>query len=116
MSPMRLHSAVRLELVVNRRTLTLQGLVRNSQPNFGMGIEFMKIAPAELEKLQRVVGELSGTVPAEIPASPESLSPCLPDTLEDAVTRWFGSHDALTRKEFLELKEEVAHRRELTHA
>ena len=108
MSPLRLGTAVRVELAINRQTIRVEGVVKNSQPNFGMGIEFMKIAPAEAEKLQRVVGEVSGALRVETPASPALRPASLPGaTLEDAVTLWFGSHDVLTRKEFLELKGET---------
>lgn len=109
MSPARLATCVRLELSINRRSISLEGIVRNSQPQYGMGIEFMKVAPAEAEKLQRVIGEVSGAVSAEAQAPPAS-PPASPtgSRLEDAVIRWFGSHDALTRLEFRKLREEVA--------
>jgi hypothetical protein len=112
MSPLRLATCVRLELSINRCSISVEGTVRNSQPNYGMGIEFLKIAPAEAEQLKHLIGELSGAVPAEAPAPPASSSASLPGgTLEDAVTRWFGAHDALTRQEFLELRKEVAQRK-----
>jgi hypothetical protein len=109
MSPLRVATCVRLELSINHRSISLEGIVRYSQPQYGMGIEYMKIAPAEAEKLQRVIGEVSGAVPAVAQAAPAS-PPASPagSPLEDAVTRWFGSHDALTRQEFRKLKEEVA--------
>ena len=109
MSPLRVATCVRLELFIGQRSIGMEGIVRYSQPNFGMGIEFMKIAPAEAEKLQRVIGELSGAVPAEAQAPPAS-PPASPagSQLEDAVIRWFGSHDVLTRQEFRKLKEEAA--------
>lgn len=118
MSPLRVATGVRLEVSINRRSISLEGIVRNSQAQYGMGIEFIKIAPAEAEKLQRVIGEVSGTVPVEAPAPP-AWSPASPvgSQLEDAVTRWFGSHDALTRQEFRKLKEEVEHAtQDFTHA
>jgi hypothetical protein len=118
MSPLRLATRVRLELSINCLSISLEGMVRSSQPQFGMGIEFMEMAPAEAEKLQRVIGDVSGAVPAEAqapPASPPSSTTL--GQLEGAVIRWFGSHDALTRQEFLELKEEIAHvRHDFTHA
>ena len=118
MSPLRLGTEVRLELAINRHTIRVEGLVKNSQPNFGMGIEFMKLAPAEAEKLQRVIGEVTGALRVETPASPAPRPASLPGaTLEDAVTLWFGSHDVLTRKEFLGLKEETGHpNQEFTHS
>jgi len=109
MSPMRLATSVRLELSVNRRSISLEGIVRNSQPNFGMGVEFTKILPAEAEKLRGVIAEVSGAVASETQASPAPPPATLSgNELADSVLRWFGSHDALTRQEFLELQEEVA--------
>jgi PilZ domain len=114
MSPLRTGTQVRLELAVRQRSICLDGVVRNSQPNFGMGIEFLKIAPAEAEKLQRVVAELSGAAPPEISAPPPSP---VPETLERAVTQWFSSHHELTRQQFQELKDKVTHaKKDLTHA
>ena len=107
MSPLRLATCIRLELSLNRSNIAVEGIVRYSQPQFGMGIEFMKVAPAEAEKLQRVIGELSGAVPAQAPPASPSPSPA-GSPVENAVARWFGTHDALTRQEFLELKQEVA--------
>ena len=118
MSPLRLATCARLELSINHRRISLEGVVRSSQPQYGMGIEFMKIEPAEAEKLQRVIDEVSGAVPAEVQAPPAS-PPASPtgSQLEDAVIRWFGSHDALTRQEFRKMKEEVAHaKHDFTHA
>jgi len=113
MSPIRLATSVRLELSVNRRSISLEGIVRYSQPNFGMGVEFTKILPAEAEKLHGVIAEVSGAVASETQESPAPPpARLLGNELEDAVMRWFGSHDALMRQEFLELQEEeVAQRR-----
>jgi hypothetical protein len=118
MSPLRLATCARLELSINHRRISLEGVVRSSQPQYGMGIEFMKIEPAEAEKLQRVIDEVSGAVPAEVQAPPAS-PPASPtgSQLENAVIRWFGSHDALTRQEFRKLKEEAEHAtHDFTHA
>ena len=112
MSPMRLGTSVRLELAVNRRSINLEGIVRYSQPNFGMGVEFTKILPGEAEKLHGVIAEMSGAVASETHGSPAPPpARLLGNEFEDAVLRWFGSHDVLTRQQFLELKEEVAHGR-----
>jgi len=105
MSPLRNGACVRLEMAVNQRNISVEGVVRNSLPNFGMGIEFMKISAGEAQKLQRVVAELSGAVPLEMPAPPVRI----PETLEEAVNQWFGSHDQLTRQQFQELKDKVTH-------
>jgi PilZ domain-containing protein len=105
MSPLRM-ACVRLEMAVNQRNISVEGVVRNSLPNFGMGVEFMKISAAEAQKLHRVVAELSGAVPPEMPVPPPVR---IPETLEEAVNQWFGSHDQLTRQQFQELKDKVTH-------
>lgn len=109
MSPLLTGTSVRLELEVNSRTVHVHGVVRASQPMYGMGIEFTKIAPTEAEKLHRIIDEVSGAAPAEaqpppVPQPPANVSG---NELADAVLRWFGSHDALTRQEFLKLMEEA---------
>jgi c-di-GMP-binding flagellar brake protein YcgR len=106
MAPLRMGACVRLEMRVNQRNISVEGVVRNSLSNFGMGVEFMKISPAEAQKLQRVVAELSGAVPPEMPAPPPVR---IPETLEEAVNQWFGSHEQLTRLQFQELKDKVTH-------
>jgi hypothetical protein len=109
MSPLRTGAGVRLQLEVNRRAIRLHGIVRTSQPAYGMGIEFIRIAPVEAEKLHRVVLELSGGEPAA-PPEPAWAAPsgsASGDQVGDAVLRWFATHEALNRQEFLRLKEEV---------
>ena len=119
MSPMRTGTAVRLELSVSGRTLHLQGIVRNSQSTFGMGVEFTRMAPAEAEKLCHLVSELAGEAPAPAPdlaaAETPTLSPASPEQVGEAVMRWFGLHETLTREEFLKLIEQPA-RAELARA
>jgi hypothetical protein len=112
MSPLRTGARARLQLEVSRRTIRLHGIVRTSQPTYGMGIEFTRIAPIEAEKLHRVVLELSGQNPAAPATRPEppaaaQLDSASGDQVAEAVLRWFGTHDALNRQEFLRLKDEV---------
>ena len=118
MSPLRVATCVRLELSIKSRSFSVEGIVVYAQPQFGMGIEFMKIAPAEAEKLHRLIGELSGAVPTAAPAPPVSASSSPPGSrLEEALNQWFGAHDVLTRQEFRKLAEESAHAtHDLTHA
>jgi hypothetical protein len=110
MSPMRTGTAIRLELSVRGRTLHLEGIVRTSQPNAGMGVEFTRMAPAEAERLCHIVSELSGEVPALQPAAAETpqISPASPEQIGEAVMRWFGLHETLTREDFLKLMEHAA--------
>jgi hypothetical protein len=110
MSPMRIGTAIRLELSVSGRTIHLEGIVRTSQPNFGMGVEFTRMAPAEAERLCHLVSELAGEVPAPEPAAAETsgLPTASPEQAGEAVMRWFGLHEMLTREEFLKLMEQPA--------
>ena len=114
MSPLRLGTKVRLELTINSHTVHLEAVVRTSQPNFGMGLEFTHLVPVEAEKLQLIIGELSGSVPAQPYAAVDVPSagvvePVVSGGLENALARWFGLHDTLTRNEFIKLKQEAAH-------
>jgi hypothetical protein len=106
MAPMPAGTAVRLELSISGQTIRLEGIVRTSQQTFGMGVEFTRMAPAEAERLCRVVSELAGEPPGPTPApaaeTPE-ISPVSPELVGDTVMRWFGMHETLTREEFLRL-------------
>lgn len=107
-SPIAVGASLRLELEVNSRTLRLGGVVRLSQPALGMGIEFTRISPVEAEKLHRVIVELGGQMP-EQPAAPASAVhlDSAREQLGDAVLRWFGIHDVLTREQFLGILDRV---------
>jgi hypothetical protein len=115
MAPMRTGTAIRLELSVCFRNLRLEGIVRTSQPMVGMGVEFTRMAPAEAEKLCQVVSELSGKAREPAAAETPKLSAASPEQVGEAVMRWFGLHETLTREEFLKLMEQPA-RVELTRA
>ena len=97
----------------------LQGIVRTSQPTCGMGVEFTKIAPADAEKLHRVVAELSGEVAAEPPPpaapDPAPANNMAGQELSEALLRWFGLHDTLTRRELLNLIAQLKHVTEGVH-
>jgi ribosomal protein L32 len=113
MSPLRLGTNVRLELTINSHTVRLEAVVRTSQPNFGMGLQFTHVAPDEAEKLRLIIGELSGSVPeqpqAAVAVPPAGVvEPVVSGGLENALGRWFGLHDTLTRNEFIKLKQEAA--------
>jgi c-di-GMP-binding flagellar brake protein YcgR len=111
MAPVRIGTAIRLELAINSSSIRLEGIVRASQPYFGMGIEFTKIIPAESEKLHRLIAELNGEVVPETPPAPVQQSPRADNVpgkeLGDALLRWFGSHDTLTRQDFLTMMEQL---------
>ena len=115
MSPLRTGTALRMDLEVCGRTLRLQGVVRTSHPTMGMGIEFTRMAPAEAEKLHRVLSELSGETaaagkPGVAPKADEvpPLPPASAQEVGEAVLRWFGARETLSRQEFLKLVETQA--------
>ena len=122
MSPVRVGTGIRMELAVNSRSMRLEGIVRVSTPTCGMGVEFTKIAPGDAEKLHRVVAELSGEAAAEASAPPAPPKPARADNtpsqeLDEAILLWFGSHDTLSRQDFLNLIEQVKHAtKEFIHA
>jgi hypothetical protein len=118
MSPMRVGAALRLELAVNARAFRAEGIVRTSQPTFGMGVQFTTIAPPEWDKLRRTIAELSGAVAPEEPQPEKPEIPNIPGKqLGEALLRWFGSHESLTRQDFLNLIEQAKHATEdLIHA
>jgi hypothetical protein len=111
MSPMRTGTAIRLELSVGGRMLRLEGIVRASQPTIGMGVEFTGMAPADAERLCHIVSELAGELPGPSPepaAAAPARSTASPEQVGEAVLRWFGLHEALTREDFLKLMEQPA--------
>ena len=117
MSPLRIGTPIGLELAVSGRTLRLEGIVRTSQPTVGMGVEFIRMMPAEAEKLCHLVAELAGEAPAPQPAPAQNSPPSTtsPEQVAEALLLWFGSHETLSREEFLKLMEQPA-RAELTRA
>lgn len=112
-------TSIELELAVNGRTIRLESIVRSSQVACGMGLEFMKIEPSEAEKLNRVIAELSGESPIEpveaAPAPAVSREPVPSKELSEAIQRWFGAHDSLSRADFLKIAEDLSHARNATH-
>jgi PilZ domain len=112
MSPLRTGTAMRLDLAVGGRNVQLEGIVRTSQPTFGMGVEFSRMAPSEADKLHAVLAELNGEAvePAPQPAALETppAKTVSAEEIGEAVLRWFGAHDALTREEFLKLTRKLA--------
>jgi hypothetical protein len=110
MSPMRVGTPAHLDIKLSGHVLSLPAIVRVSQANMGMGLEFTQIPAGEMIKLAQVIGELAGqpgpTAPAASPAQaepPEQAGPFETDQVGRAVLRWFGAHDQLTREDFQKL-------------
>lgn len=118
MAPMRTGTAIRMEFSLCGRMLRLEGITRASQPTIGMEVEFTRMSPADAERLCHIVSELACEVPGPSPepaAEPLELPPASPEQVGEAVLRWFGLHETLSREEFLKLMEQPA-RAELTRA
>ena len=107
LSPMRVGTPVHLDIKLSSLVVNLPAIVRVSQANMGMGLEFVDIPPGEREKLDQVVAELSGEPrPAASPAPPAPAGPAGPEQIGNAVLGWFSTHDQLSREEFQKLLQE----------
>lgn len=110
MSPMRVGTPVNLDIKLSDHVLKLPAIVRVSQANMGMGLEFADTPPGEREKLDQVIAELGGeprpTASSASPAPPAQAGPADPEQVGSAVLGWFAAHDQLTREEFQELLQE----------
>jgi PilZ domain len=110
MSPLRVGTSIGLELSLRARIIRLQGIVRTSQPTIGMGVEFIRMMPAEAEKLCQVVAVLAGELPDAPPPDPapppKSLASMSEAEIGEAVLQWFGAHEVLSRQELLKLVEQ----------
>ena len=115
LSAIALDTELTLVLLISQRKIRVHGQVRSILPNFGLGIQFVHLEPADLQQLEEVLAALEqGTPlgatppPAPVPATPPP--PATPiDSLRalEAVKSWFGDHDALTRQEFLVLLKKI---------
>lgn len=112
MSPMRVGAKVHIEVKLCGQMLSLPAIVRVSQLNMGMGLEFAVFPPGQREKLGQVITELSGEhgtgTFAALAAPPEQSQPAMvdPGEIGSAVLKWFATHDQLSREEFQKLLRE----------
>ncbi len=112
MSPMRVGAHIHLDVKLCGLMLSLPAIVRVSQLNMGMGVEFVNFPPGQREKLDQVITELSrehGTGTFAALATPtEQSGPAMVDPSEigSAVLKWFATHDQLSREEFQKLLRE----------
>lgn len=108
MSPLRVGTPAHLDIKLIDHVLKLPAIVRVSQANMGMGLEFADIPPGEKEKLVQVLAELGGEPrPAASPAPPAQAGPADPEQVASAVLGWFATRDELTREEFQKLLREI---------
>lgn len=111
LSAIALDTQLTLVLLIAQRKIRVQGQVRSILPNFGLGIQFLHLEPADLQQLEEVLAALEqGTAlsamppPAPFPATPPApATPIDSQHALEAVKSWFGEHDVLTRQEFLAL-------------
>ena len=105
-SPFPLETPLELTINVGEERVRTRALVRSHHPGFGMGMAFVETAPQQMEALRRILAVLSGIVPAP-PARVIPLPgprPAAPATL-DAIVKWFGTHETLSRADFLHILE-----------
>ncbi len=106
-SPFPVATALELTVNVADERVHTKGVVRSHHPGFGMGIQFDATAPEQQAKLQRAVEVLSGKLPPAPPQPkvvPIGTRPMPAGPLE-AIVKWFGTHENLSRTEFLQLIE-----------
>jgi len=104
MSPMRVGTPVHLDIKFSGHVLNLPAIVRMSQANMGMGLEFTEIPAGEMVKLAQAIAELSGE-PGPT-AAPAQAGPAAPEQVGSAVLKWFTTHEHMTREEFQKLLRE----------
>jgi len=69
-SPYPLKTAIKIRLTREKASFTAEAKVVYSKIGMGMGLAFISIEPRELCILDEWIGELSGSVPPEIPDLP----------------------------------------------
>jgi len=115
LSAIALDTQLTLVLLISQRKIRVQGQVRSILPNFGLGIQFVHVEPADLQQLEEMLAALEQGAPlgpmpppAPLPATPPpAATPVDSRHALEAVKSWFGEHDALTRQEFLALLKRV---------
>jgi hypothetical protein len=69
-SPYPLKTAVKIRLTREKTSFTAEAKVVYSKIGMGMGLSFTSIEPREMNILDKWIGELSGSIPAEIAELP----------------------------------------------
>ena len=107
-SPFPLETPLELTITVGEEKVRTRALVRSHHPGFGMGLAFAGTALQEMEALKRIIAILSGEAPVVspkvVPIAPAGQRPPAATAL-DAVVKWFGTHENLSRADFLRLIE-----------
>lgn len=105
-SPFPLNTPLELTITVGEEKVRTRALVRSHHPGFGMGLAFVETAPDQMDVLKRIIAVLSGAAaPAKVvPIAPPAVRQPPAIALE-AIVKWFGTHETLSREEFLRLIE-----------
>lgn len=113
--PIAVGAKVSVVLLIAQRRIRAEGRVRSLLPNFGVGVQFLRFEPEDLQRLEEVLATLEKGAPLNViaaatPPPPASLTPLTAVDQQRALERvksWFGEHDLLTRQEFLTLLKKV---------
>ena len=114
MSPMPVLTYINLGLILEEQHLNAKGQVVVSHPNFGMGIQFIDLSPADRKMLESWLAALApkvvtplGRRGGENPA--RTLDKDSAALLVQAVTEFFRNKPVMSREEFQQMVE--AHRK-----
>jgi len=112
--PIAVDAKVSVVLLIAQRRIRAEGRVRSLLPNFGVGVQFLRFEPEDLQRLEEVLGALEKGAPLNAiastsppPASPAPMTAADQQRALETVKSWFGEHDLLTRQEFLTLLKKV---------
>lgn len=112
MAPLTSGKEVELRLTAKGVTLKARGVVRASHPAIGMGIEFTEMRDEDRQRLDQLIAQLAGKVPAEAAAAATSapLSTHAFDNklMLETLVQLLQSKGVLTREEFLQALERAA--------
>jgi len=103
--PIAVDAKVNVVLLIAQRRIRAEGVVRSLLPNFGVGVQFLRLEAADLQRLEDVLAALQKG--ASLNATVVS-TPADPQRALETVKSWFGEHDLLTRQEFLDLLKNTA--------
>lgn len=111
MSPLPVLTYVNLGLILEEQHLNAKGQVVVSHPNFGMGVQFIDMSPADRQLLESWIAALAPKVVTPLGRrggeSPvRSLDRDSAALLVQTITEFFRSKPAMSREEFQQLVEE----------
>jgi len=112
--PIAVDTKVSVVLLIAQRRICAEGVVRSWLPNFGVGVQFARFEPEDLQRLEEVLAALEKGGPANVvastpppPAASVSVMAADPQRALETVKGWFGEHDLMSRQEFLALLKKV---------